>query len=752
MRRLKDNLLVQFSVASFVIMLILALVLAITLSNKIRSDALDALAEEAVGSASGRLLGTITPADLAVPMTGGRYDRFHEFVQSSIVSDRIARVKVWAEDGTVIYSNDPTSVGEKFPTNQNLLKALDGGRAIGINMPKDPENERERHLGTLMEVYTPIVFPGMSEPAGAFEIYQYYEPTAQRINELRLWVFGAIGGGFAILYGSLITIVWGGWKTIKRQKSALVEANADMQVANKELARLASFPELNPDPVIETDLDHEITYFNPAARRQFPNLSTEGSGHPVLASLSPTLATLKNDSPRTVISELSLDNKVFERSLSYVHELKRARIYITEITERKQAEEAVQRFNERLETMHQIDRAILAVRSPAEIAQVTSDRIRELLACERVSVALFNLEANTSFTLAVSVASEISILMGGPHPLEAFGDVEELRQGKVNIIEETAALSQSPGDVTHQLIQAGIHSHINAPLIAEGNLIGALNLGADRPKAFTQEHIEIACEVADQLAIAIQQAQLQESLQDMNAELEEAIQAKDEMIANVSHELRTPLTQIIGYSELVMDGMLGGDLNPDQQHAVDVVLSRAQSLNNLVNMLLNFQLLSPEDFDWDEVSLNNLIDMTQVGWQEEAQKKGVALETQVVSHLPPVRGDLQRLQQVLDQLLDNALKFTPEGGAVNICAERRADEVWLSVSDTGVGIPPDNLEQIFERFHQVDGSSTRKYGGMGLGLSLAKGIIELHGGHIWAESEGIAGEGTTIHIALPTAS
>ena len=221
MRHLRENLLVQFSVVSFVAMAVIAVVLAIVLSNKIRSDAINDLVDEAVGSASGRLLSTITPADLEVPMTGARYDRFHEFVQQSIVSERTARVKIWAKDGTVIYSNDPAGVGEKFPAKENLLKALDGDTATEIKIPKDVENARERYLGTLMEVYTPIIFPGTTEPQGAFEIYQYYEPTEQRINELRGWVFGSIGGGFLLLYGALVSIVGRGWRTINRQRGTL---------------------------------------------------------------------------------------------------------------------------------------------------------------------------------------------------------------------------------------------------------------------------------------------------------------------------------------------------------------------------------------------------------------------------------------------------------------------------------------------------------------------------------------------------
>ncbi|MFQ5657501.1 MAG: GAF domain-containing protein [Candidatus Methylomirabilales bacterium] len=234
-RLLKDNLLLQFSVVSFVVMVGIAVVLAIVLSNKIQSDALNALASEAIGSAGGRVLTAITPADLEVPMTGTRYDTFDRFVRRSVVSERTARVKVYAKDGTIIYCTDPAAVGSKYPNNTSLLRALYGEIATRIKSPTEPENARERHLGTLMEVYTPIIFPGTVEPQGALEIYQYYAPTAQRINELRRWLFGSIGVGFVILYVGLVSIVRRSWKTIKQQQTAIAVTNDELRTANDEL-------------------------------------------------------------------------------------------------------------------------------------------------------------------------------------------------------------------------------------------------------------------------------------------------------------------------------------------------------------------------------------------------------------------------------------------------------------------------------------------------------------------------------------
>ncbi|MFQ5896198.1 MAG: diguanylate cyclase domain-containing protein, partial [Nitrospinota bacterium] len=230
MRRLPENLVIQFFLLSSVILAGIPWILAAALTAEIRQYAIDALVDEAVLAAKASLLRDITPADLKIPMRGERYSRFHEFVQSSIVSGRTARVKLWSEGGTVIYSDDPAGVGEKFPLKGNLLKALGGqNSAAEIEIPEDAENVRGRHPGTLMGVYIPIIFPAASDPRGVFEIHRYYGPAAERIKALEGWNFGAIGGGFLFLYGSLVFIVWRGWRKIKGQEEALLQNERELK-------------------------------------------------------------------------------------------------------------------------------------------------------------------------------------------------------------------------------------------------------------------------------------------------------------------------------------------------------------------------------------------------------------------------------------------------------------------------------------------------------------------------------------------
>ena len=229
MKLFKDNLFFQFSVISFAVMIVIAVTLITSLSNSIRSQAINTLSDEAKADVQSQILREITSADLNNPMTGERYDRFHKFVQESIVSEKTARVKLWARDGTVIYSNDPASVGEKFPDNENLLKALDGETPIEIKIAAAPENARERFLGTLMEVYTPIIFPGTTEPQGVLEIYRYYEPTAILIAHQRKEIMLSIVIGFVLLYGALVSMVWRSWRTIiqQREESKRAEEERD---------------------------------------------------------------------------------------------------------------------------------------------------------------------------------------------------------------------------------------------------------------------------------------------------------------------------------------------------------------------------------------------------------------------------------------------------------------------------------------------------------------------------------------------
>lgn len=221
MKLLRENLLFHFSVASFIVMVVLGVALSWGISQVVREQVLAEKVLTVADDLSGRIQRHLTSQDLAAPMTGNRYSAFQSWVEENIVSLHTARIKIWDRQGRVIYSNDPAQVGQVFPIKPELKRALEGGNAVEISVPAAAENERERFIGTLIEVYTPITFPQSNEVAGAFEIYEYYAPVAEFIAGIQRTAYLLVAGGLVLLYISLFFIVRRGWDTINRQQGEL---------------------------------------------------------------------------------------------------------------------------------------------------------------------------------------------------------------------------------------------------------------------------------------------------------------------------------------------------------------------------------------------------------------------------------------------------------------------------------------------------------------------------------------------------
>ncbi len=256
-------------------------------------------------------------------------------------------------------------------------------------------------------------------------------------------------------------------------------------------------------------------------------------------------------------------------------------------------------------------------------------------------------------------------------------------------------------------------------------------------------------------ALQASNRQLEQRVEERTAELRRALerlselnQLKANLISNVSHELRTPLAHIKGYIELLAEGQLG-QLDPEQRSALGVVQRATERLGRLIEDLIEFSAASRTGIALNvtPVAIPELVDRAIDRSRPKAQKAGVKIVAQVAKPLPTPLADSERLSWVLHQLLDNAIKFTPSGGVVKIRAKQEARAVAISVSDTGIGIPQERLREVFEPFHQLDGSPTRRYGGTGLGLALARLILDAHGAPLNLESR--VGEGSTFSFLLP---
>jgi two-component system sensor histidine kinase BaeS len=243
-------------------------------------------------------------------------------------------------------------------------------------------------------------------------------------------------------------------------------------------------------------------------------------------------------------------------------------------------------------------------------------------------------------------------------------------------------------------------------------------------------------------------AQLALSFNQMAAKLQQTENMRRQLIGDVAHELRTPLTAIKGSMEGLIDGVLPADAETYQ-----AIHREADRLQRLVNDLQELSRVESGAFDLDRQSakVSDLVDSAVARLGKQFEEKDVALETEVPSGLPQVFVDKDRIDQVLLNLVGNALQYTPSGGKVTISAHAQDDEIHIAVADTGIGIPPEHLPHLFTRFYRVDKSRSRAGGGTGIGLTIAKHLVEAHGGRIWAVSSG-SGQGSTFIFTLPLSS
>lgn len=298
-----------------------------------------------------------------------------------------------------------------------------------------------------------------------------------------------------------------------------------------------------------------------------------------------------------------------------------------------------------------------------------------------------------------------------------------------------------------------LRSLLVVPLITRNEVIGTLTVDSDRPQAFSSSDTQLLMIAAAQVSIAIANARLFEALEDRAAELAVAYEElkendrlKDELVQNVSHELRTPLTFIRGYVDLLADGEMG-DLAPDQQRALRIVAEKTGEVTRLVEDIMSLQRIDSANLMCQQFAMNVLLE-SAVEWHKlNASERGLELIFRPTASKGIVEADRGRINQVLDNLIGNAMKFSPDGGAIELRMVERKNDVLVVVSDEGIGVSPDKLDRIFDRFYQIDGSSRRRFGGAGIGLAIVKRIVDAHNGDIWIKSE--VGAGSTFYFTVP---
>jgi len=371
----------------------------------------------------------------------------------------------------------------------------------------------------------------------------------------------------------------------------------------------------------------------------------------------------------------------------------------------------------------------------------------DLLLRQVLNIAQAETASSGALLYMADAKGKLTLLTHSEMATEYLEKVKANVQSLVVHVEETAeelviAAGQNAA-FDAMLAALGVKSVVAMPLSGKEKLLGVLVV-LKAEATFTQSECNFLSVMAGQAAIAYENARLFEDLQLAYDELKTLDHMKSEFINIAAHELRTPLAILLGYASVLEEDAEGA-----QKEHLRIIVRNAMRLRGLIEDLLNMRYiesgqlrLNISQFDVNDVVNQAISDLAMM-----ARNKNIALRVNLPSNLPPIHSDQQKVELIIMNLLANAIKFTPPGGCVTVSGQANDHELMMAVSDTGIGIPEKEFRRIFERFYQVENSLNREHEGIGLGLSIVKGMLERCGGKIWVESE--VGKGSTFTFTLP---
>lgn len=425
-----------------------------------------------------------------------------------------------------------------------------------------------------------------------------------------------------------------------------------------------------------------------------------------------------------------------------------------DITERIRIEESLCRQTERLQNLRKIDKAILSPLGSSEaIIQKSLQHIRSLLSSQHASIGIIDFENEALQLFAANISNGSIEKISEVMLSKAFGDLEILRQKRMEVVEDIS-MKSSPPELLQILQSDGIMSCINIPLISGEKLIGAMNLGWQDPRAFTDEEIEIASEVADEITIAIEQVRLREEAKHYTEEMERMVEertaqlqaANKELEAfsySVSHDLRAPLRHINGYVDLLIR-KFHNSISVKEKHYLDTIADSAHQMGMLIDDLLQFSRTSRQEMIQADLDMNIVLHDALNSIKKDTQGRNITWDIAV---LPHATGDFALIRQVWINLLSNAVKFTRKNLETRIAVgfADNDNEFIFFVHDNGVGFDMQYVHKLFGVFQRLH--SSEEFEGNGIGLANVSRIILKHGGRTWAESQ--LGKGAVFYFSLP---
>jgi signal transduction histidine kinase len=403
-----------------------------------------------------------------------------------------------------------------------------------------------------------------------------------------------------------------------------------------------------------------------------------------------------------------------------------------------------------LRALGDVGRALSSTLDLDTVLQTIVTRASQLAGTDACSVFEYD-EATEAFHLrATNNLDEEFVALARRTPTRKGEGV----QGRMAVMRQPVQIPDIVAEDAYQgplrdvLLRTGTRAVLAVPLLREDDLIGGLTVNRKTPGEFPPEVIELLQTFATQSALAIQNARLFREIADKSRLLEAASRHKSEFLANMSHELRTPLNAILGFSEVLAERMFG-EVNEKQAEYLQDILSSGRHLLSLINDILDLSKVEAGrlELELGRFHLPTALDNAVTLVRERATRHGITLTQAVDPGVGDVVADERKVKQILLNLLSNAVKFTPEGGRVDLTVTAAEDGITIAVRDTGIGIAPEDQATIFEEFRQVGRDDARKQEGTGLGLTLAKKFVELHGGRIWVQSQ--VGQGSTFTFTLP---
>jgi PAS domain S-box-containing protein len=413
----------------------------------------------------------------------------------------------------------------------------------------------------------------------------------------------------------------------------------------------------------------------------------------------------------------------------------RNQLLLSEQAARSQAEHATEAIR-RLQTITDI---ALSTLSLDELLREMLGRIQDLLGADAAAILLVS-EDGSSLAGRIAIGLEEEARVRVPMGRGIAGRIAVSRTPM--IVDDI-----SREEVVSSILIENVCSLVGAPLMIKDRVIGVIHVDTLKPHHFTDDDVNLLQLAADRVAMAIERARLYEGEQQARLESETANRMKDDFLATISHELRSPLNSILGWVMLLREGGLSPEATT---RALQTVERSARMQNRIIGDLLDVSRIISGQLRLNVRTLEpaSIIEAGVEAMRPAADAKGIFIKLSLDPRTGAITADPDRLQQIVWNLVSNAIKFTPKGGVVEVRLSRFGAHVELSVSDTGAGISPEFIPYVFERFRQADSSSTRKQGGLGLGLAIVRHLVELHGGTVHAESEG-AGKGAAFVVRIP---